>query len=545
MLLFSSLYDALDQTTKTSEKLAALEAYFRDAPPEDAAWALHFLTGRRPRRAVSHTRLRAWASHAASLPMWLIDECYEAVGDLSETIALLLPDPARPQAIPLHRVVAEHLLPLSRLGEDEKRAAILRVWASLPARQRFLFHKLISGSFRVGAARKLVVRALANVAGIDPGVMDHRLLGNWQPTASDYRALLADADRQDDPAHPYPFFLASQLDDPPEHLLGDIADWHAEWKWDGIRAQLIHRQNAALIWSRGEELVGGAFPELVELTRLLPLGTVLDGEILAWERAPLPFAMLQRRLNRKDVAPVLFHDVPVTFMAYDLLELDALDLRAEPLHRRLARLEQLVAPIAPGAPITLSPRVDARSWTDLAVARRESRVRGVEGIMLKRRASAYGVGRTRGDWWKWKIDPYTIDAVLTAAQHGSGKRASIYTDYTFSLWSRAGAQGELVTIAKAYSGLTNDELIEADAFIRDNTTGRHGPVRAVRPQLVFELAFEGIQESTRHKSGLALRFPRIARWRRDKLPKDADSIDTLRALASSTFLARSDGKEAS
>ncbi|MDX2114541.1 MAG: ATP-dependent DNA ligase [Planctomycetota bacterium] len=535
MKRFTRLYDELDATTRTSEKEAALEAYFREAPPADAAWALALLTGRRPRRGVSPRQLRDWAAEHTGLPAWLIDECYDAVGDLSETIALLLPrcDEAgtgRAVEYPLHRVINEFVAPLASMAEPQKRGLIVRLWQELEPRQRYILHKLISGSFRVGAARRLVVRALARVAEIEPALMEHRLLGSWLPTAQDLAALMSPAGAADDPARPYPFFLASQLDDPPE-TLGERAEWLAEWKWDGIRAQLIHRGAApgpstAVLWTRGEEIASGAFPELVAAAREFPVGTVLDGEVLAWERgAPLGFAALQRRLNRVGVIPSLFPDVPVIFMAYDLLELEGTDQRAVPFEERRARLEALVERV-PEPHVLVSPLVEGATWDELGKHRAGSRDKMVEGLMLKRIGSRYGVGRTRGDWWKWKIEPLTIDAVLTGAQRGTGKRASLLTDYTFSVW-RA---GELVPIAKAYSGLTDEEILAVDALLRGATIERRGPVRIVRPELVFELAFEGVQESGRHRSGVALRFPRISRWRRDKRAADADSLDVLLAM---------------
>lgn len=532
---FTALYDELDATTRTSEKQAALERYFREAPAADAAWALRTLTGKRPRRAVNSTQLRAWAAEASGVPLWLVEECYEMVGDLSETIALLLPVPARERAMPLKRLIEERLLPLSTLDEAGKKELLRRTWEELSSRQRFVFHKLISGSFRVGAARTLVVRGLAAAAGVDAAVMDHRLLGAWNPTAADFERLMSrgagegeagGAARSRDAAQPYPFFLASAWNDDPAEL-GEPGTWRAEWKWDGIRAQLICRDGCAMVWTRGEEVASGSFPELVELSQSLPTGTVLDGEVLAWEQGgPLPFALLQRRLNRTNVEPRLFQDVPVVFMAYDVLERGGVDVRREPLEARLALLDELVREAGSGAVLRKSTGVAFATWAELATARTQSRERGVEGVMLKRLGSAYGNGRTRGDWWKWKVEPYALDMVLTHAQPGSGKRSGLFTDYTFGLRRGDG----LVTAAKAYSGLSDAEIREVDAFVRGNTLSRHGPVRLVEPTLVFEIAFEGVQESGRHASGLAVRFPRISRWRRDKKASEANTVDDLREL---------------
>ena len=529
MRRFTDLYFALDATTRTSDKVAALAAYFRAVDPADGAWALAFLAGKRGRRPVSGPAMRAWAAAEAGHPEWLVSECHEVVGDLSETIALLLPEPTEPRDIPLHTIVEQHIQPMAHMRDDEKRDHLVALWRTLDTEQRFVFHKLISGAFRVGVQRRLLTRAIADAAGLEPAVVAHRLAGAWTPTPERFRALMAGDDARDDPARPYPFFLASQLDDDPglfDARLGDAADWRAEWKWDGVRAQLIRRSGQTIAWSRGEELLEGAFPELRAVGDALPDGTVLDGELLAWEGdRPLPFALLQRRLNRRRVEPTLFPDVPVVFMAYDLLESGGQDRRDEPIENRRAALEALVERAATEH-LRISPIIESPSWDDLADLRASSRERGVEGLMLKRRASVYAHGRARGDWWKWKIDPYTIDAVMVAAQPGHGKRATLFTDYTFALWEGA----ELVTIAKAYSGLTDSEIDEIDAWIRRHTTSRHGPVRAVEPELVFELAFEGVQESTRHKSGVALRFPRIARRRADKPAPEADTVASLRAL---------------
>lgn len=534
MKLFARLYAELDSTTKTTPKVEALERYFREAPPEDAVWALALLTGRRIKRAVTSTELRDAAATAAGLPAWLLDECYDAVGDLSETISLVAPEPTHERDIPLHAALEHIITPMRRMDDVARRRTLVETWDQLPLEQRFIFCKLISGSFRVGVSRTLAVRALANVAGVPQAEMEHRVMGDWGITADAFRAMLAGTAGETAVARPFPFFLASQLDDPPESL-GPLADWQVEWKWDGIRAQLIRRQGQTLLWSRGEELITDRYPEIADAGAALPDGLVLDGEILAWDSAlqkPLPFAALQTRIGRsryRAQGEWLFVETPTVFVAYDALEAEGIDVRSRPLAERRSLLESVVQGASPV--LRTSPLVREESWEALAALRAESRSRGVEGLMLKHLASPYAVGRTRGDWWKWKIDPYHIDAVLIAAQPGSGRRASVFTDYTFGLWSgQRSGEGELVSVAKAYSGLTDKEIDRVDAFVRANTTGKFGPVRTVKPALVFELAFEAIQESTRHKSGIAVRFPRIARWRDDKKPEDADTLDTLRSL---------------
>ncbi len=523
MRRFTQLYERLDATRRTAEKVAALEAYFREAPARDAAWALYYLTGRRLKRAVPTTLLRTLVAEAVGHPDWLVEECYDAVGDLAETLALLLPEPATPRSWPLHELMEQRLLALREADEPVKREILRSTWHELTGAERFLWHKLITGGFRVGVARTLVVRALAGVAGISQPAMEQRVTGDLRPTEETFLSVMSPEGPRDDPARPYPFFLASPVSEDPT-TLGDVACWQVEWKWDGIRAQLLRRQGLTAIWSRGEELVTDRFPEVQQAAERLPEGSVLDGEILAWKGdAPLPFGVLQKRIGRKRVGPKTLADAPVVFLAFDLLEIDGQDMRAAPLSERRAKLESL---LEDGRALRLSPVLTAESWAELERLKNEARERGVEGLMLKRRDSPYRVGRVRGDWWKWKVDPHRIDAVLMYAQRGHGRRASLYTDYTFGVWS----EGELTPVAKAYSGLSDEEIREVDAFVRRNVTGRFGPVRVVKPELVFELQFEGIRASGRHKSGVAVRFPRMARWRRDKDPAEADSLDTLKAL---------------
>ena len=558
MRRFTDLYWNLDATNRTSEKLAALRDYFAAAPPDDAACALGVLTGSRQLRAVSTTLLRQWAAEATGLPAWLVEESYAHVGDLAETLALLLPDPpvpglaaaataddgTEPADVGLAAMMRETVHALREEPEDRKRRVVESVWRRLSARERIVWHKLLTGGCRVGVSRGLVVRALADVAGVDPAVMAHRLMGESVTDGAAFRRLLAAEPPQADSRRPYPFFLASALESTRAAdvaaALGPVTDWQAEWKWDGMRAQLVRRGSGVTLWSRGEELVNEAFPEVVAAGDALPVGTVLDGELLAArEGRLLGFAALSRRSGRRQVPRKLLGEIPCVFIAYDLLEHDGVDLRERALADRRARLERLVPrPFAASGPhtsgdpggtggvILLSPLVPAATWTDLADRRSESRTRSVEGLMLKRRSSGYGVGRPRGDWWKWKIEPLEIDAVLLYAQAGHGRRAGLHSDYTLGLWH----EGRLVTVAKAYSGLSDAEIVEVDRIVRATTKEKHGPVRICEPTLVFELAFEAVSASTRHKSGVAVRFPRIVRWRRDKQPCDAGSLDDLRRM---------------
>jgi DNA ligase 1 len=523
MKAFAELYASLDITTKTGEKVSALRRYFSTAPPEDAVWAVNFLIGRRPKRLLESRKLAGWAIAEAGVPDWLFAECYHAVGDFAETIALLLPPAARSTELPLHFWVEERLLALRQADDATRRELLVSAWREMDEPQRFAWNKLITGEFRVGVSQSLVVRALAEAAGVAPEAVAHRLMGDWQPSPDFWRQLTVPETSDADSSRPYPFCLAYPLDRPVEEL-GPIGEWQVEWKWDGIRAQLIRRGWRTYLWSRGEELIGGRFPELEAVGALLPEGAVIDGEVMPWkDGAPLPFAQMQRRIGRKALGHKILSEVPAVLVAYDLLEFGGEDVRVRPLEWRRATLQAL-APPSPA--FVLSPIVTAASWEALTALRGESRARKVEGFMLKRLGSPYRVGRRRGDWWKWKIEPYSVDAVLIYAQPGNGRRASLFTDYTFGVWD----QGKLVPFAKAYSGLSDEEIREVDAFVRRNTIEKFGPVHHVKPQLVFELAFEGIGLSSRHRSGIAVRFPRMARWRRDKRPEDADTIETIRAL---------------
>jgi DNA ligase-1 len=448
------------------------------------------------------------------------------VGDLAETIALLLPPTQMTSDRPLRYWVEERLLPLREWDDGARRDSLIVAWREMDDRQRFVWNKLITGEFRVGVSQNLVVRALAEASGVDSNVLAHRLMGDWNPTADFAIQILAKESADADVSRPYPFCLAYPLEGSVE-TLGDMREWQIEWKWDGIRSQLIRRQWRTFLWSRGEELITDRFPELEAAGGLLPEGTVLDGEVLPWKSgAPLPFTQMQRRIGRKELGAKILSEVPVVLLAFDLLEFNGEDVRERPLEWRRAQLEQIVAAAGPESHLVASPVVAGTSWKELKQTREEARTRGVEGFMLKRLGSPYRVGRRRGDWWKWKINPYSVDAVLIYAQPGSGRRASLFTDYTFGVWDK----GELVPFAKAYSGLTDEEIRQVDAFVRNNTIEKFGPVRRVKPELVFELAFEAIQRSGRHRAGIAVRFPRMARWRTDKKPEDADTIETVRAL---------------
>jgi DNA ligase 1 len=527
MKLFTELYVELDQTNKTNEKVEALRFYFERARPEDAAWAFYFLSGRKPRQIVPSKLLRQWAVELAAIPEWLYEESRDTVGDSSETVALLLPNNATVDETPLHIMVEQRLLPLRGSAEEVQREEVIGTWLGMSYSQRLVYNKLISGSFRVGVSQQLVVRALSQISELPTDVIAHRAMGDWESTPEFFKHLIdPDLEMDETPiARPYPFHLAHQADFPVNEL-GSLSDWQAEWKWDGIRAQVIKRSGQVFIWSRGEDLMTERFPEVATAAASLPDGTVLDGEILPWlDGRVLPFTELQKRIGRKNLSAKILAEVPIILQVYDLLELDGRDLRALDFRTRREMLEDLVAGLDDNTRrvFQITESVESADWKQLAEIREQSRTLGVEGFMLKRFDSPYRTGRHRGDWWKWKIDPLTIDAVLIYAQKGTGKRANLFTDYTFAVWKG----DELVPFAKAYSGLTDAEIRKVDRFVRDNTIETFGPVRSVKPQLVFEIAFEALQRSTRHKSGVAVRFPRILRWREDKTIEQADSLDTI------------------
>ena len=563
MKRFAQLFDELDASTATIAKVDALKRYFADAAPADAAWAVYFLSGGKPRQVVPTATLRTLACAQAGIAPWLFEESYQAVGDLAETIAHVLPPPRHASDVGLAEWVEQRLLPLRGADPRTQAERIAAYWDELDASERFLLTKLIGGGFRVGVSKLLVQRALAEHAGIDAKLVAQRMMGytdaKQMPGAARYAQLIStDGHAPADAGQPYPFFLAHPLEVPQaafDARLGPPSDWLVEWKYDGIRAQVVKRAGQVSVWSRGEELITERFPEIVQLGASLPDGTVLDGEIVVWkDGAPAPFNLLQQRIGRKTLTKKVLADAPVGFIAYDALEAAGDDLRERAQSQRREALEAIVASV-PG--IQLSPLEVRDSWAELAALRESSRERGVEGFMLKHREARYGTGRKKqegllgGTWWKWKIDPLSVDAVLIYAQAGHGRRASVYTDYTFAVWSRAPVDAaeaqavvdaiarrepaqpdalQLVAFAKAYSGLTDAEFRDVDRVIRQNTLEKFGPVRSVKPTLVFELGFEGINRSPRHKSGIAVRFPRMLRIRDDKPLHEADSLETLRAL---------------
>lgn len=534
---FALLIKTLDGTNKTTLKVAALTDYFKKANDKDKVWTIAILSQRRPPRPVNTTLLREWASELANIPLWLFEESYHIVGDLAETIALVVPTTKSTTTKTLTQFL-EEMIALKKKSDEDKKAYLLEQWKILDYYERFVFTKLITGGFRIGVSQKLMTRALSKAKALDEDILAYKLMGNWDPSTITFQELILEENESDYLSKPYPFYLAYAIEGK-VHELGAVKDWSAEHKWDGIRSQVILRNNEIFVWSRGEELVTEKYPEFESFIGKIPNGTVLDGEILPYPNNEIgSFNDLQKRIGRKTVSKALLSKVPVILKAYDLLEWNGKDIRDLSFVERRKLLEQLHSSIESlkqnskeNIPFHLSETIHFNSWDHVIEERNRSREMRSEGLMLKNKNSPYLVGRKKGDWWKWKVDPLTIDAVLTYAMRGHGRRSNLFTDYTFALWQEnEEGKKELVTFAKAYSGLTDAELKKVDAWIKKNTLERFGPVRSVTPHHVFEIAFEGIALSKRHKSGIATRFPRILRWRQDKTIHEANSLDDLKAL---------------
>jgi len=528
MKQFTQLFQQLDRTNKTNEKVALLKNYFLLAPEEDKIWALALFTGRRPPRPIKAAQLQSWAMELAGIPLWLYRESYNAVGDMAETISLLLPVSSSSSNKSLSEWFYA-LAGITKADEATKKDFILAAWHQLSPFETFVFNKLMMGSFRIGVSQTLVIRSIGEATNQEAALITHRVMGQWDPFTISFNELIHSENASDQVSKPYPFYLAYAIEGTVEEL-GKEEEWFTEWKWDGIRAQIIFRQNQLYIWSRGEELVTDKFPELQEFTHQLPDGTVLDGEIVCFRNGkPMPFNVLQTRIGRKNVTKKILQEAPVVFIAYDILEYNYKDVRTEPQAKRRMLLTEIFSQAQNLPVFYLSELIEFNSWDDLRQLHALSREHVAEGFMIKRKEAAYQTGRKKGDWWKWKVDPLSIDAVLIYAQKGHGRRAEFYSDYTFAVWDN----DKLVPFAKAYSGLTDAEIKEVDRFVKQNTLEKFGPVRTVKPTLVFEIGFEGIAVSPRHKSGIAVRFPRMLHWRKDKPVEEADSLENLKKILDS------------
>jgi len=529
MIDFANLVEEIDKTNKTNQKVIALENFFKNASDEDKVWAIALFSSRKPKGVIKTSTLKVYASEMAQIPLWLFEESYHIVGDLAETIALVVPESEK-DISPLNlTMLISELKQLKEFDEIEQKKYLKNKWNHLNYYSKFVFNKLITGGFRIGVSQKLMTKALANVTGIDQDIIAYQIMGDWNPETVTFQQLILTPSKEDFIFKPYPFYLANSIDKELNEL-GDCSNWAYENKWDGIRAQLIKRNNEVMIWSRGEELISNQFPELIKMGDLLDNGTVIDGEILPFKDGKIKsFNDLQKRLGRKNVGKTTLKNNPVILKAYDLLEYDNIDIRDQNYFQRRKGLELTIKNLNNNN-LQISESYKINNWSEVKTAHNLARKNNSEGLMLKNKLSIYRVGRKRGDWWKWKVDPLTIDAVLTYAMRGHGRRANLFTDYTFGLWIDNNGNRELVTFAKAYTGLTNKEFKEVDKFIKKNTIERFGPVRSVKPELVFEIAFEGVANSSRHKSGVAVRFPRILRWRKDKNSNQANTIENLKSL---------------
>ena len=559
MRQFAQLIKTLDGTNKTNVKVQALSNYFLEATDKDKVWTIAILSHRRPPRPVNTTLLRTWAAELSNIPAWLFEESYHIVGDLAETIALVVPSSEKGSKKSLTTFLQE-MIALKPKSEAEKKEYLFQNWSVLDYYERFVFTKLITGGFRIGVSQKLMTRALSKATGIEEDILAYKLMGDWDPNRISFHDLVLEEKESDYLSKPYPFYLAYAVEEDVSDL-GDVNQWSVEHKWDGIRCQVILRNDELFVWSRGEELVTDKYPEFEAFVGVIPNGTVLDGELLPYPKGEIgTFKDLQTRIGRKNISRSLLEKIPVKLKVYDILEWKGKDIRNTTYLERRKILESVIsttlnhqdaerwslsARLPDGQevemsrsnssgnelPLLLSERMQFDSWAEVAKEREKSREKRSEGLMLKRNESTYQVGRKKGDWWKWKVDPLTIDAVLTYAMRGHGRRSNLFTDYTFALWDENDeGDKELVTFAKAYSGLTDKEFRQVDAWIKKNTLDRFGPVRSVTPQHVFEIAFEGIAPSKRHKSGVATRFPRILRWRKDKKIEEANSLDDLKGL---------------
>ena len=529
MKKFAKLFFDLEQTEQTGEKVDLMLHYFRSVSDEDKLWMIALFTGRRPKRVASSALQREWATELAGIPIWLFDECYGAVGDLSETISLLLPDPVSLEDHSLAHWI-NYIIALEGRSEDERKESTVNAWNVLSKQERFIFNKIISSTFRVTISQNLVVRALSLLTGMNSAGIMSRIMGKWNAENISLDELLGNGqDESSDISVPYPFLSAHPLEGKPESI-GDPKEWVAEWKWDGIRVQIIKRGDLMFIWSKGEELLTGKFPEFNILQTNLPDGIVLDGEILPYANEKiLSFGVLQNRIGKKNLNGKILSEAPVVFFAYDILEYNGEDIREKTLIDRRDILNKLIREV--DLPVLhFSKEIEFSEWEELNLLCSKSRDYSAEGLMLKRKDSSYKEDTENPNWHKWKTDPLTAHAVLIYAQTGTGKRANLYSEYTFGVWK----DGQLVSFTKANSGLSDKEVTEIDKWVRENAIEKFGPVRTVKPTLVFEIGFEGIQASNRHKSGIVLRAPHILRWRMDKKIDEADTLETLKGILKSS-----------
>jgi len=531
---FSELFLNLDSSNSTNNKIEVLKNYFLSNDPIDNSWAIYLLTGKSNKRFISGRYLKNLFSELYEYPVWLIDTCYLKVGDSAEVITLLLKNKSTSRKkvllnISLNELLSKTIPDLSKLNDEEKNFKIKNMWETLPEDNHLIFNKILTGTFRVGVSIGLITKSISKLINIDEEIISHRLMGNFEPSIDSYEFLInKNINLQELNSKPFPFLLANTIED--KIFKHSINDFQFEWKYDGIRMQLIKRSGNVSLWTRGQELVNDSFPELVDKMSHIKDDFVLDGELLVWnfkEQIAFDFSLLQKRINRKSPTRSIQIKYPIIFIAYDLLEINGRDIREIKLENRRIELEKYFSKWHNKTENNISAifkicnLIFPKDWPDALNYKEKSRENNTEGLIIKKKTSIYSSGRKRGIWWKYKVDPMQLDAVLIYAKGGSGRRAGLYTDYSFALWK----DKELIKFASAYSGLTNIEIKELDKWIRKNTIEKFGPVRSLKPEMVFEISFEKIQISKRHKSGIAVRFPRITKWRKDKKINDADSLE--------------------
>ena len=530
---FSKLFEDLDSNNSSNKKVNSLTKYFKLNNNLNNILTIYLLIGKKNKRFISGKSLREYYANIYKIPKWLIDECYSKVGDSAEVISLLLQDKLLEKNIKddisLNELINEILPKLKKLDENKKKLYIKSLWEKISKDNQLIFNKILSGTFRIGVSKGLVVKAISNMTGVDESIILHRLMGELEPIEETYMFLINQKLEQKELDYkPYPFQLANTFDERIKETIS-VDKYQFESKWDGIRSQIIKRSNNISIWTRGEELVNKTFPELIKIISHFKNDFVLDGEILIWDEnknRPKNFSLLQKRLGRKSPSLKIQKDLPVVFMAYDILEINGKDIRSKILSERRNILEKSFSNLISEdksiiGKIKITKLHQISNWIDLEEVKNSARKSNTEGLVIKDKQSEYVPGRKKGNWWKYKIDPMQLDGVLIYARPGSGKRADLYTDYSFGIWE----DNKLVKFANAYSGLNNEEIRELDKWIRRNTLEKFGPVRSVKPELVFEISFDNIQISKRHKSGIALRFPRITKWRRDKNIMEADNLE--------------------
>lgn len=524
MKRFAELCAILESTANAREKMAALTVYFQDAPPPDAIWAIRLLLGWKPSRIATSQTLRRWARECVQFPDWLFEESCAAVGNLLETLALLIPLPDTPGDVPLHVRMQRDLLPLRDLTENEQRAAVSAAWTQMDAQQRFVWNTLLTGGFRPHVSEKTLIRALSAWRGLPTTVLACRLKQEWEPTVAGYRALFSHDIAALDSSQLYPF--QRWYEEPPARgASGAIGDWRIDWHRNGMRAQLIKRGSSVFLWSDDHVIVNDTFPEICEAMAAMTDGTVLDGVITAWSAdGPLHRAELERRMKRKRLTKKFKHEVPVRYWVYDLLEIQGEDVRTQPFRQRIHQAAGII-PTEVGSVIHLAEPLEAASWHRLHALRNDARRHGADGVLLRRwTASACPSTRKADQWRVWKADPLTAPVVLVYVQALNAASGQRSVEGTFAAWDG----GDLVPVAKTSAGFSDEDVNAIEEFAKQHTVERFGPVRSLKAELVFTLAFDSVSLSTRRKSGLVLHHPRVAGRLLDASIHDAERIAILR-----------------